>query len=64
MNLNEIRNKKNMTMLELSNKVGISESYYCNIENGVRRPSVKVAKKIGKTLGFNWTKFFEEKGVS
>ncbi|MBO8172420.1 MAG: helix-turn-helix transcriptional regulator [Bacillaceae bacterium] len=39
---------------------GISRSYYTHIENGTKDPSVKVAKKISLTFGFNWTLFFED----
>ena len=37
----------------------ISQSYYASIENGVRTPSVPVAKKIAGVLDFSWTRFFD-----
>lgn len=58
--LKEIRLNSNSTMLSLSSKLDISESYYCMLESGERRPSVEIAKKIGEVLNFDWTKFFEE----
>lgn len=38
----------------------IARGAYSNIENGERRPSVEVAKRIAAVLGFEWTRFFEE----
>lgn len=39
---------------------GISRQYYNFIENGKRRPSVEVAKRIADVFGFEWTRFFEK----
>lgn len=49
-----------MTIRQVSELVGISESFYCMIENGERRPSVETAKKIGAVLGFDWTRFYPD----
>ena len=63
--LKTIRLKRGLTMLALSSKLDISESYYSMIESGGRRPSVETAQKIADELKFNWTRFFkEEKEVS
>lgn len=64
-NLKMIRTSNDMTIREVSEKSGISESFYCMIENGERRPSVETAKKIAAVLGFDWTLFFpdEQKGA-
>lgn len=35
--LKSARTEKNLTMKEMSSKLGISESYYCSIENGIRQ---------------------------
>ncbi|MFC4712274.1 helix-turn-helix transcriptional regulator [Planococcus dechangensis] len=37
----------------------ITRSFYGLIENGNRRPSIEVAKKIAKLLDIEWTVFFE-----
>ena len=58
--LREIRKENNFTMKQVAKKSGISESAYCFIERGSRNPSVNVAKKIAKVLGFNWTRFYEK----
>lgn len=59
-NIRLLRLDRGLTMKQISNKLDISESYYSLIENGERRPSVSVAKRIGAVLGFDWTKFFED----
>lgn len=48
-------------MREVSAKASISESMYSLIENGKRRPSVEAAKRIAAVLGFDWTKFYQDK---
>lgn len=35
--LKTARVEKNLTMKEMGVKLGISESYYCSIENGIRQ---------------------------
>jgi putative transcriptional regulator len=53
------------TQQEVADKAGIERSYYTQIENGDRNPSVDTAKKIATALDFNWTIFFEDEcGVS
>ena len=60
-NLCNLRKKKNLTMREVGLMANISESMYSLIENGKRRPSVDVAKRIAAVLDFDWTLFFEKK---
>lgn len=59
--LKKIREKSNMTHEQVADKAGISRSYFTNIENGTKTPSVVAAKSIGKVLGFPWPNFFEDK---
>lgn len=58
--LYKMRKAKNFTMLEVAEQSGISESYYSLIENGHRSVPVNTAKRIAKTLNFDWSKFYEE----
>jgi transcriptional regulator with XRE-family HTH domain len=58
--LKAIRRKKEYTQNELAMLAGIAQESYSNIENGKRRPSVEVAKKIADALDFDWTLFFED----
>ena len=51
MNLFEMRKKKNLTMRQLADSVGITESMVSLIESGQRCPSVKVLRRIAAALG-------------
>ncbi len=59
MNLKAFREKKNLTQREVGAQVGISESYYSLIENGIRQPKPKIIMKLSKILGFDWKDFYE-----
>ena len=58
--LKELRKQKGMTGEEVGSKAEITQQMYNYIENGKRRPSVAVAKKIAAVLGFDWTRFFDD----
>lgn len=53
------RKEKGLTQAELARQVQVAQSMICNIENGMRRPSVAVAKRIGSALGFDWAILFD-----
>lgn len=57
--LKAFRDQRGLTQQEVADRSGIGRAYYTMIENGTRNPSVAVAKSVGKTLGFDWTIFFE-----
>lgn len=48
--LKMMRNKQGLTQLELAKKIGVSESYICQIENG-KMISIKKLDKLAKALG-------------
>ncbi|HDR7723181.1 MULTISPECIES: helix-turn-helix transcriptional regulator [unclassified Bacillus (in: firmicutes)] len=58
--LKEFRCVRGYTHGDIANKCEISRSYYTQIENGTKTPSVKIAQKIGIILNFKWTIFFEK----
>ena len=60
MDLVKIRQDKDFTQSQVAIKANISLSFYSQIENGVRKPSVDTAKRIASVLDFDWTKFFDE----
>ena len=60
MELREIRRGQQFSQKSVANAAGISRAAYANIENGKRRPSPKVAKRIGGFLGFDWTRFYDD----
>lgn len=55
-----IREEKNLSQKYVSERVGIAQPSYCNMEKGKIGPSVQTAKAIANVLGFDWTRFFEE----
>lgn len=56
----DYREKKKLSQSDLAALADVSREYISMIENGNRSPSVTVAKKIGKALGFKWELFFKE----
>ena len=48
--LKETRYRNHMTAKEVSEKVGISKAFYCQIENGKRRMSYDLAIKIASVF--------------
>lgn len=46
--LKELRKKKKYTMLQMANMLGISKSFYSQIEYGNRTLTYEMACKIGK----------------
>lgn len=62
--IDKIRKARGMTQEDVASWVGISRSAYANIENGKRRPSPDVAKRIGSYLGFDWTQFYDDKPIN
>ena len=58
--LKKARTDKKYSQYEAASLSGIYQSFYCDVENGKKRPSVETAKKIADILGFDWTRFYEE----
>lgn len=60
--LANIRTANGKSQQEVADASGISQSYYAGIELGIRgKPlAVPVAKRIAATLGFDWTRFYDE----
>lgn len=53
--LKKLRTDRGLTMKEMGEKLGISESYYCTIESGERqkRMDLKLASGIAKVFGIS-----------
>lgn len=61
-NLLKIRKNKGFTVHEIALKLNISDSFYYKIEQGIRNPTINLAKKISDLLGENIEDlFFEDK---
>jgi transcriptional regulator with XRE-family HTH domain len=52
------RKERSLTLKELSIKVGCSENHLCDIENGRKNPSFRLAYNISKELAFDMKNFF------
>ncbi len=57
------RHVKNMTLLELAEKVGCSESLLSKIENDRVRPSIGILHRLVAALGANVSMLFQDQGV-
>jgi len=59
----DIRKAQGKSTYAVAKICGISQSFYSSIENESRGEKLPVptAKKIAAALGFDWTKFYEEK---
>lgn len=54
------RKEKKLTQAELAQMVGCSQRAIAGYELEERKPSVPMAQRIGQTLGFPWTRFYED----
>ena len=59
-NLKKIRTEKGLTQDALSLACEVQRTTISMIETGENKPSVDLAKKLGKVLNINWTEFFED----
>ncbi|MCL1986514.1 MAG: helix-turn-helix domain-containing protein [Firmicutes bacterium] len=62
----DLRQLHGFTQAEVAKIVGIKQPYYSKIERGKQIPTTKcdIEKKIADLLGFQYTKFFEDKKES
>ena len=49
-NVQKFRKQRNLTQVELSQKIGISQKHLSDIETGTKFPSVHVIEKLSKEL--------------
>lgn len=61
--LRELRNNAAMTQKELAQRCGVVRQTISNIELGVTKPSVDLAKKIADVFGVEWPILFGEKVI-
>ena len=57
--LKAIRIEKGLTIIELGKRVGVSGASISRYENGKRKLSVEMAKKIAKVLEVEWPVLFD-----
>jgi len=51
-----------MSQGDVAEQSGIVQQSYQQIESGKNRPRIETARRIAKTLGFDWTRFYEDGG--
>ena len=59
LDLKAYREKKKITQGQLATACGVSKQTIYYIERRERNPSIPLAQRIAKVLGFKWTEFFE-----
>ncbi len=57
-NLRTLRDKNNLSVAEMAQKLNISVSFYYKIESGVRNPTISLAKQICDIVGGNIDEIF------
>lgn len=58
--LKKLREGAKMTQDALAQKTGVIRQTISNIECGISKPSVELAKKIASVLKFDWPEFFAD----
>jgi len=58
--IKDLRKQFNITVTELANTVGISQSYLTQIENGQKMIPVDILIKICNTFGYTLSEFFDD----
>lgn len=64
MGMKEARERKGITQIDLARAVGVTVAAICRYENGVRTPSVAIAKRIEKVLGIPWPEIVDNKSTA
>ena len=60
--LKDARTESKLTQLELAKRLGISQNYYCDIENGVRQKDLKnsIVMDLSKVLNVSVAAILKE----
>lgn len=58
-NIKKIRESKRLKQTEVAEQAGITQSMLCQIEKGIKNPSLIVGKEIADALGVEVNKLFE-----
>jgi transcriptional regulator with XRE-family HTH domain len=57
--LKEIRNRKNLTQVALSEKIGIQTTYLSDLENAKKEPCLRVLDMLATGLGVTMSDLFK-----
>lgn len=61
--LRELRHNAALTQKQLAARCGVVRQTISNIELGITRPSVDLAKKIAQIFGVDWFTLFDENAI-
>lgn len=59
-NIRRIRESRSMTQEYLAEEAGISQAMLCQIEKGIKNPSLQVSAEMAKLLGCRIEDFLED----
>jgi transcriptional regulator with XRE-family HTH domain len=59
--IRSLRKRRGLTLKEVANRTGYTESFLSQVERGLTSPSISSLKEIGAALGIALTHFFEKK---
>lgn len=59
-NIREYRKAHKLSQSQLGREIGLTRQAVSQIETGRNRPDVDTAKKMGKVLGFDWWRIYDE----
>lgn len=58
-NLKQIRTNKNITQMEIAEKLGVNKSFISNIENGKTNPTLSTITSLATALGVSTNELFK-----
>lgn len=58
--LQKLRETNNVQGIDLAKMCGVTRQHISNIEHGHVKPSVPLAKKLGRIFGVDWKVFYED----
>ncbi len=62
--IRRVRKSKDMTLVDLAEKIGLSLSYISQVERGITNPSINSLRKIALALGIPMSAFFQEESTT
>ncbi len=60
-NILRMREKQGMNQTQLAKEVGVTQSAICQIEKGIRNPSLQVGSEIARALGCSMEDLLDER---
>lgn len=58
MRIKDIRKRKNLTLMQLSERTGISVTHINDVENGLKEPGISVLVRLSRALDVQITELY------